>query len=60
MIGMLVFEVQPAEGAFGIILDPCTPDECIARCQKILGEKYLSASCAKVGASAGKLCICLG
>lgn len=58
VLGMLVVELQPAEGAFAISMNPCTLPKCIAACKNILHGKFMSASC--VITSHGKLCICLG
>ncbi|KAJ1417886.1 hypothetical protein SESBI_16353 [Sesbania bispinosa] len=58
VVGMLVMELQPAECAFAIPLNPCTLPECISQCKKILQGKFISASC--TNGSQGKLCICLG
>ncbi|MBA0880890.1 hypothetical protein Goshw_011360 [Gossypium schwendimanii] len=57
-MGVLVLSPSLAEGAFGIQLNPCTLDKCIAACKKILHEKFLSATCAT--GPQGKYCICLG
>ncbi|KAJ1417885.1 hypothetical protein SESBI_16351 [Sesbania bispinosa] len=56
VVAMLVMELQTAEGAFAIPLNPCTLPECIAKCKNILGPKFLSASCT----NNATLCICLG
>ncbi|KAK7292951.1 hypothetical protein RJT34_15809 [Clitoria ternatea] len=55
---MLFWELQPAESAFAIPLNPCELPQCIAECKKILNQKFISASCTTN--SQGKLCICLG
>ncbi|KAK7346269.1 hypothetical protein VNO80_20784 [Phaseolus coccineus] len=59
VLAILVMEAQPVDSAFAIPIDPCTLSECIARCKKILGQKFMSASCVQNG-SKGSLCICLG
>jgi len=59
VLAMFVLEAQPVDSAFAIPVNPCTLSECIAQCKKILGQKFMSASCVKDG-SKGSLCICLG
>ncbi|PIN15377.1 hypothetical protein CDL12_11981 [Handroanthus impetiginosus] len=44
------------EGAFGIILNPCTRQACADACKKILGDKYRSSACY----GGNKFCLCLG
>ncbi|PIM99608.1 hypothetical protein CDL12_27896 [Handroanthus impetiginosus] len=58
LIGVLVLAPKQLECAIGIDLNPCTLPQCIAACKKVLGDKYVSATCA--AGPKGKYCICLG
>lgn len=59
VVTAVAMEAQPVDSAFAIPMYPCTLPECIAGCKKILGQKFMSASCVKNG-SKGALCICFG
>ncbi|KAL2347064.1 hypothetical protein Fmac_001064 [Flemingia macrophylla] len=58
VVAVLVLMPQPAECVFGIPLNPCTLPECTAQCKKILGSKFMSASC--ITNPKGQICLCFG
>ncbi|KAM3247476.1 hypothetical protein P3L10_009243 [Capsicum annuum] len=58
IMALIICDPIKVESAIGIDLNPCTLPACIAACQKILKDKYQSATCAT--GPKGKYCICLG